>query len=137
MQFRIGFDEIQRPVSEKTGKNIPMCYGGTHTLRISYEVNMLIKTTSVGLDINVDRVSGKDVFLSYGGGAGIDFMVRQALNRVKNQPGMDMLELLEGSCMVLHLGKSPQLSQVFDRVTLRDISFDEHFVIIDFVPNSL
>ena len=35
---------------------------------------------------------------------------------------------------MLALGKSPQLSPVFDRITLKDIHFDERAIMIDFVP---
>ena len=35
---------------------------------------------------------------------------------------------------MLALGKSPQLAPVFDRITLKDVHFDEHSVMIDFVP---
>lgn len=114
-----------------------MGYGGPHTLRISYDVNVVFKSTSIGLDVNVDRVVGSDVFLSYSGGMGIEFMIKTALNRIKNQPGADLMELLDNSQLVLHLGKSPQMSQMFERVTLRDIFFDEQSIIIDFVPNML
>lgn len=134
MQFRIGFGEMQNLISQKSGKNISMLYGGTHTVRIGYDVTILFKTTNMGLDINVEGVEGEDVLLSYGGGAGIEFAVKQALAHIKNQPAADLLEIREGNRLVLHLGKSPQMSPIFERVTLRDIFFDEQFAIIDFVP---
>ena len=89
---------------------------------------------AVGLDVNVDRINGSDIFLSYGGGAGIEFMVRTALGQFKKQQGGDLLDILDGNRLMLALGKNPQLAPVFDRIILKDIHFDERGIMIDFVP---
>lgn len=123
-------------INSKTGHSLPMCFGGTHTLRISYQVNMFIKSSSVGLDINVDQIDGNNLYLSYSGGIAIEMMVRTALNRVKGQPGADMIEMLSNNRLLIALGRSPQLSQIFERVTLDDIYFDEKFIIIEFHAKS-
>ena len=110
-----------------------MVYGGPHTVRVSYKVPLM---GPVGLDINVDRICGSDLFLSYGGGAAIEFMVRTALGRFKDQPGADMIELLGGNRLVLALGKNEQLRTLFERVEVQDIHFDEQRVMIDFAPKN-
>ena len=89
---------------------------------------------AVGLDVNVDRINGSDIFLSYGGGAGIEFMVRTALGQFKKQQGGDLLDILDGNRLMLALGKNPQLAPGFDRIILKDIHFDEQAIMIDFVP---
>lgn len=129
MQLRLSYQEIQGLITDKTGKELPMCYGGPHTLRISYPVPMM---GSVGLDINVDRIDGSDLYLSYGGGMAIEFMLKTALNHYKGRPEMELLELQEGNRLRLMLGKSPQMSALFERITLTDIHFDESAVMIDF-----
>lgn len=134
MQFKLTYTEVENLISQKTGKKLPLVYGGPHTVRISYEVNVLFKTTSVGLDITVEGIRGSDIFLSYGGGMAIDMMVKTALSRVQGQPGADMLEQLDNSRLVLHLGKNPQLGQLFEHLVLQDIHFDEQSIMIDFVP---
>ena len=131
MQFNLTYSEVGQFIQEKTGKELPLAYGGPHTLRVAYKVPLM---GSVGLDINVDRINGSDIFLSYGGGAGIEFMVRTALGQFKKQQGADLLDILDGNRLMLALGKSPQLAPVFDRITLKDAHFDEHSVMIDFVP---
>ena len=68
MQFNLTYSEVGQFIQEKTGKELPLAYGGPHTLRVAYKVPLM---GSVGLDINVDRINGSDIFLSYGGGAGI------------------------------------------------------------------
>lgn len=134
MQFRITYNEIQDLISRKTGKTLPIIYGGPHTVRVSYDVNMLFKSSSVGIDINVDSISGSDIYLSYSGGAAIEMMLKMALGRVKGQPGADMLEIMDGNRLLLALGKNPQTAQFFEKVELRDICFDEQFAIVDFAP---
>lgn len=135
MQFNLTYSEVGQFILDKTGKELPLSYGGPHTLRISYKVPLM---GSVGLDVNVDRINGSDIFLSYGGGAGVEFMVRTALGQFKKQqPGADILDILDGNRLMLALGRSSQLSPVFDRITLKDIHFDEHSLMVDFVPKSI
>ena len=116
MQFRLSYSEIEQLAESKAGQKVPMSYGGPHTLRIAHQVPLM---GSVGVDINVDRIEGTDLFLSFSGGAAIEFMLRSALNQAKNRPGME---------------KSPNLAPIFERVTLQDICFDEQSIIIQFAP---
>ena len=89
----------------------------------------------------------QNLYLSYNGGMGIDFMIRTALNHAKNQPGADMLELLPDNRILLNFskglqqaaasqGQGAQMGSLFDHIKLQDISFDEQFAIIDFVPKN-
>lgn len=132
MQFRLFYDEIQEFLYRQSSKRIQLTYSGTHTVRVGAEVNVLFKTTSVGIDVTVERIEGADLLLSYSGGMGIEMMLKMAIAKMKDRPGMDMLELLDNSQLMLHLGRSPQLAQIFERIVLRDISFDEQTVIVDF-----
>ena len=137
MELRLTFDEISSMIEKKAGRSLPIVYGGPHTVRITYDVNVLFKSASVGLDLTVERVQGSDILLSYGGGPGIDFMVRQALNMAKNRPGGELIELVDGNRILLALGKNQQAGSLLDHLELRDIRFDEHYAIIDFVPKSV
>lgn len=132
MQFRITYEEIQDFLYRQSSKRLQLTYSGTHTVRVGAEVNVLFKTTSVGIDVTVERIEGADLLLSYSGGMGIEMMLKMAIAKMKDRPGMDMLELLDNSQLMLHLGRSPQLAQIFERIVLRDISFDEQTVIVDF-----
>ena len=135
MQFRLTFQEISDLIERKAGHSLPVMYGGPHTVRISYEVNMFVKTASVGLDLTVDQVDENgNIILSYNGGMGIDFMIKTALNHAKNQPGGDMIDLLPDNRILLNLSKNAQAGSLFDHIQLQDISFDEQFAIIEFVP---
>ena len=58
MQFNLTYSEVGQFIQEKTGKELPLAYGGPHTLRVAYKVPLM---GSVGLDINVDRITLKDV----------------------------------------------------------------------------
>lgn len=124
-------------IQKKTGKSLPILYGGPHTVRISYDVNVLFKSASVGIDLTVEQIAGSDITLSYSGGAGIDFMVKTALNHAKNQPGGELIEPLGDNRILLLLGKNAQAGTIFDHIVLKDIYFDEQFVIIDFEPKSI
>ena len=133
MQFRLSYSEIEQIAERKAGKRLPLTYSDTHTVRISYPVPLM---GSVGVDITVDRINGSDVFLSFGGGAAIEFMLRTALNQAKNQPGMEMVQMLGGNQLLLNLGKSPNLAPILERINLEDICFDEQFIIIQFSPKN-
>ncbi|MCR4659080.1 MAG: hypothetical protein K5650_02160 [Bacteroidales bacterium] len=137
MQFRLTFEEIQQLIQRRAGRSVPIIYGGPHTVRVAYDVNVLFKQASVGIDITVDRINGSDIFLSYSGGAAIEFMLRSALGHIKNQPGANIIEMLDGNRLLLSLGKNPQVAQVFNAVEINDIHFDEQYAMIDFTPKNL
>ncbi len=137
MELRLTFSEIGDMIEKKTGRRLPIMYSGPHSVRISYDVNVLFKTSSVGLDLTVERVQGSDILLSYDGGAGIDFMVRQALNMAKSRPGGELIELVDGNRILLALSKNQQAGSLLDHIELRDIRFDENYAIVEFVPKPL
>ena len=87
MELRLTFAEISELIEKKAGRPLPVMYGGPHTVRVSYDVNVLFKSASVGIDLTVDQIVDSDIYLSFNGGAGIDFMVRQAVNMAKSRPG--------------------------------------------------
>lgn len=136
MQFRLTFEEIQDVMQRKAGRSLPIVYGGPHTVRIAYDVNVLFKQSSIGIDVTVDRIEGSNIFLSYSGGVAIEFMLRTALGHFKSQPGGEIIEMLDGQRLLLCLGKNPQTEQIFNAVELDDIHFDEQHVMIDFHPKS-
>lgn len=134
MELRLTYQEISDLIERKAGRALPLSYGGPHTVRVSYDVNVLFKTASVGIDLTVDRIVGSDIYISYNGGAGIDFMVRQAIGMAKNRPGGELIEPLDGNRILLCLSKNAQAGSIFDHVTLEDICFDEQYAIIKFTP---
>lgn len=134
MELRLTYQEISDLIERKAGRALPLAYGGPHTVRVSYDVNVLFKTASVGIDLTVDRIVGSDIYISYNGGTGIDFMVRQAIGMAKNRPGGELIEPLDGNRILLCLSKNAQAGSIFDHVTLEDICFDEQYAIIKFTP---
>lgn len=134
MELRLTYQEISNLIEKKAGRALPLAYGGPHTVRVSYEVNVFVKTASVGIDLTVERIEGSDIYIAYNGGMGIDFMVRQAINMAKNRPGGELIEPLDGNRLLLCLGKNTQAGSIFDHVTLEDIRFDEQYAIIQFSP---
>ena len=137
MELRLTYQEISDLIEKKAGRTLPVGYGGPHTVRVSYDVNVLFKSASIGLDLTVEEVSGGNIILSYNGGAGIDFMVRQALNMAKNRPGGELIELMDNNRIQLSLNKNAQAGSLLDHIELRDIRFDEHYAILEFIPKTL
>lgn len=137
MELRLTFAEISDLIEKKAGRPLPVMYGGPHTVRVSYDVNVLFKSASVGIDLTVDQIVDSDIYLSFSGGAGIDFMVRQAISMAKNRPGGEFIESLDGNRILLVLSRMQQAGSLLEHVALRDIRFDEQYVIIEFVPKTL
>lgn len=137
MELRLTFAEISDLIEKKAGRPLPVMYGGPHTVRVSYDVNVLFKSASVGIDLTVDQIVDSDIYFSFSGGAGIDFMVRQAISMAKNRPGGEFIESLDGNRILLALSRMQQAGSLLEHVTLRDIRFDEQYVIIEFVPKAL
>lgn len=136
MELRLTYQEISDLIEKKAGRTLPITYSGPHSIRISYDVNVLFKSTSIGLDLTVEKVNNSDITLSYDGGAGIEFMVRQALNMAKSRPGGELIELIDGNRILLALGKAQQAGSLLEQIELRDIRFDEHYAIVEFVPKA-
>ena len=137
MELRLTFAEISDMLEKKAGRALPLSYGGPHTVRVNYDVNVLFKSASVGIDLTVDQIVDSDIYLSFSGGAGIDFMVRQAIAMAKNRPGAEFIEPLDGNRILLALSRTQQAGSLLEHVTLRDIRFDEQYAIIEFVPKAL
>ena len=137
MELRLTYLEINDLIEKKSGKRLALMYSAPHSVRVAYDVNILFKSTSVGLDLTVDQIVDSDIYISYNGGAGIDFMVRTALNHVKDQPGGELIEPLDGNRILLTLGRNAQVGSVFEHITLRDIRFDELYVIVEFEPKQV
>ncbi|MBR1784586.1 MAG: hypothetical protein IJ760_04000 [Bacteroidales bacterium] len=137
MELRITFDELSNIIEQKAGRRLPVVYGGPHTVRVSYDVNVLFSSASVGLDLTVESVNNGNITLAYNGGMGIDFMVRQALSMAKKKPGGEMIEQLDGNRLLLALGKNGQAGSLLDHIDLRDIRFDEHYAIVEFEPKNV
>ncbi len=137
MELRLTFAEISEMIEKKAGRPLPVMYGGPHTVRVSYDVNVLFKSASVGIDLTVDQIVDSDIYLSFNGGAGIDFMVRQAVNMAKSRPGGEFIEPLDGNRILLALSRMQQAGSLLEHVTLRDIRFDEQYAIIEFTPKAL
>lgn len=134
MELRLTYQEISNLIEKKAGRALPIAYGGPHTVRVSYDVNVMFKSASVGIDLTVERIEGSDIYIAYNGGMGIDFMVRQAINMAKNRPGGELIEPLDGNRLLLCLSKNTQAGSIFDHVILEDIRFDEQYAIIQFSP---
>ena len=137
MELRLTFAEISDMLEKKAGRALPLSYGGPYTVRVNYDVNVLFKSASVGIDLTVDQIVDSDIYLSFSGGAGIDFMVRQAIAMAKNRPGAEFIEPLDGNRILLALSRTQQAGSLLEHVTLRDIRFDEQYAIIEFVPKAL
>ena len=55
MEIRLTYQEISELIEKKAGRSLPIFYGGDpHTVRVSYDVNVLFKSASVGLDLTVE-----------------------------------------------------------------------------------
>lgn len=137
MELRLTFAEISEMIEKKAGRALPLSYGGPHTVRVNYDVNVLFKTASVGIDLTVDQVVDSDIYLSFNGGAGIDFMVRQAVGMAMSRPGGEFIEQLDDNRILLALSRTKQAGSLLEHVSLRDIRFDEQYAIIDFVLKAL
>lgn len=137
MELRLTFEEISNLIEKKAGRPLPIIYGGPHTVRVSYDVNVLFTSTAVGIDLTVDQIVASDIYLSFSGGAGIEFMVRQAISMAKNRPGGEFIEPLDGNRILLALSRMQQAGSLLEHITLRDIRFDEQYAIIEFIPKTL
>lgn len=133
MQFRISYQEIQNIMAQKSGRSVPFVYDSPHSVRITASETF----ASMGITFTIRHVSDSNVDLEYSGGIATNFLMKQAMKQAVNQPGADIIEMLDGNNIRLHLDRSAQFSQLLERITLQDICFDEQFVIIQFASKGI
>ena len=134
MKLTIGFDELRELVKTRYNKEVSLSRLNDHEVSVSLAQKVIIKTIQIGLDLKVESVSNKSVLVSYGGGMGVDLIIPGVMLFIKaKMPEVESIVASEeGHRIRIYLSNVKQLKPALDKITLRDLTFTDKAVVIDF-----
>lgn len=133
MQLKIGFDETQDYVLSKYNVNISLSKAGEREISISLTKKVFIKV-QVNVALHIHEVSNESILISYTGGSGVDMIISGVVSFFeKKYPEYGRIITAEsGNRLRVHLSQIEKLRKPLSAITLRDINFDDSYMIVYF-----
>lgn len=102
-------------------------------MSLSVPIKVLGFTKQISIKLIVKKIEGTDLFLSYDGKMGIEMLVTPAVSFAKKlvPEKFDWIEVLADNVIRLRLGDIDKLQKVFEKVELKNISFEQEKACID------
>ncbi len=129
MQIRVPFDELTSYISSHYGKSTNFSYVKSDTVNISTAVDMMFFSKEVGINLTIDKIEGEDLYLSYNNGLGVDLLIKGVLKFVQMSSYGNLIEEKNGNKLVVHLGRIDQMRELFENMSLNNISFSKDGVV--------
>lgn len=133
MKLSITYAELQEYVASHYHKNVNLGYVNESTVSVSVPIKVLGFTKQISINIIVKKIEGSDLFLAYDGKMGIDLLVSPAISYAKKlvPEKAGWVEQMPGNIVKLRLGDIDKLQKVFEKVELKNISFEQEKACID------
>ena len=133
MKLAITYAELQDYVASHFHKTVNLGYVDEANVYVAVPIKVFGFTKSVSINITVKKIKGTDLFLSYGGKMGIDLLVSPAISYAKKlvPEKAGWVEQMPGNIVKLRLGDIDKLQKVFEKVELKNISFEQEKACID------
>lgn len=114
-------------------KNVELGYVNESTVSVSVPIKVLGFTKQISINLIVKKIEGSDMFLSYEGKMGIEMLVTPAVSFAKKlvPEKSDWIEVLADNVIRLRLGDIDKLQKAFEKVELKNISFEQEKACID------
>lgn len=133
MKLAITYAELQEYVASHYHKNVNLGYVNESTVSVSVPIKVLGFTKQISINLIVKKIEGTDLFLSYEGKMGIEMLVTPAVSFAKKlvPEKSDWIEVLTDNVIRLRLGDIDKLQKAFEKVELKNISFEQENACID------
>ncbi len=133
MKLSITYAELQEYVASHYHKNVNLGYVNVSTMSVSVPIKVLGFTKQISINLIVKKIEGTDLFLSYEGKMGIEMLVTPAVSFAKKlvPEKSDWIEVLADNVIRLRLGDIDKLQKAFEKVELKNISFEHEKASID------
>ena len=133
MRLLVTYAELQEYVASYYHKNVNLGYVNESTVSVSVPIKVLGFTKQISINIIVKKIEGSDLFLAYDGKMGIDLLVSPAISYAKKlvPEKAGWVEQMPGNIVKLRLGDIDKLQKVFEKVELKNISFEQEKACID------
>lgn len=127
MEIKINYTELQDYILSKFGKKVGFSYANFSTITVSTKVSVLGFSKTVGIDLAFEKIEDTVLYVSYGGKFGIELLVSPAISFLKHlvPEKAGFVEETAGYKLAINLAMLDELKNVFDKVRLKEIRFDE------------
>lgn len=133
MKLSITYAELQEYVASHYHKKVNLGYVNESTVSVSVPIKVLGFTKQISINLIVKKIEGTDLFLSYEGKMGIEMLVTPAVSFAKKlgPEKSDWTDVLADNVIRLRLGDIDKLQKAFEKVELKNISFEQEKACID------
>ena len=119
MKVSVSFDELQKVANENLNTGaLSFAQVDAKTVRVTYKMFL-----TVTIELRIEDIVGRDLMLSYSGGAAAGMAVNGLLGLVKDTPELAFVEAGCDNRLVLHLDQIEKVRPIFEKVDLEDITF--------------
>ncbi|MCF0200534.1 MAG: hypothetical protein HUK16_04065 [Bacteroidales bacterium] len=119
MKVSVSFDELQKVANENLNTGaLSFAQVDAKTVRVTYKMFL-----TVTIELRIEDIVGRDLMLSYSGGAAAGMAVNGLLGLVKDKPELAFVEAGCDNRLVLHLDQIEKVRPIFEKVDLEDITF--------------
>ena len=127
MRLSVTYAELQEYVASHYHKKVELGYVNESTVSVSVPIKVLGFTKQISINLIVKKIEGTDLFLSYEGKMGIEMLVTPAVSFAKKlvPEKSDWIEVLADNVIRLRLGDIDKLQKAFEKVELKNISFEQ------------
>ncbi len=134
MEVKIKYSEIQDIVLQKFRKEVELTYVDSSTVSISTKVKILAFVKNIGINLHIEKVEEcATLYIAYSGKMGIELLISPAIAFLKRllTDNTSFITQSSGNKVIINLAEIEQLKDVLDKVTLKNIYFDEEHVVIE------
>lgn len=133
MQLQIPLSEITDIVKAKYGVDIMLQAASEKTLRVGYEISIIVYKKTVTVDLTVKDLKDEVLYLNYASEqVGVDLILQGLLKFLPSFVDMRMIEKCDGNCLAVHLEQIEQVHNALQQIDVVGICFDATNAIIDF-----
>ena len=127
MRLSVTYAELQEYVASHYHKKVELGYVNESTVSVSVPIKVLGFTKQISINLIVKKIEGSDLFLSYEGKMEIEMLVTPAVAFAKKlvPEKSDWIEVLADNVIRLRLGDIDKLEKAFEKVELKNISFEQ------------
>lgn len=133
MEVKIKYSEFQDYILQKFNKEVALAIVAPSTVSVSTKIKVLGFAKSIGVELCVEKVDGSNLHIAYSGKLGVKMLITPAISFLKRLLPDKTNFITQNSTnrVIVNLAEIDQLKGVLEKVTLKNICFDEEHVIIE------
>lgn len=133
MEVKIKYSELQNFILHNFKKEVSLAFVAPSTVSVSTKIKVLGIAKSIGVELCVEKVDGSNLHIAYSGKLGVKMLITPAISFLKRllPDKTNFITQSSNNRVIVNLAEIDQLKGVLEKVTLKNICFDEEHVIIE------